>query len=385
MAELKIIIEYKSPQVVNFGALASLGVTVRSTSRLQPTIVHALATPEQIREIARDPNVVRVHTVEDVQAFQDITIMPLGHMEGSEVISREEARKLVNADESHRIATGRNVRVAVLDTGVRSTNPLLEGKIINKIQVAEGNLEDSLGHGTHVAGIILNIAPDAQIINTKVLNDEGSGDFSTIMIGIEKAVDAGAQIINMSLGGYPDVCLDNHPFSNLMRTLSNRGIIFCCAAGNVPNNQSFPAIADSAIAVGATDFNNQIAPFSAQGPSPCNRTFPDVSAPGVNIESTFIGGDKVLSGTSMATPHVAGMFALVVQISGGMDKNTAENLLGITAKREGIGKNNIMGWGVIDCAKAVEYRPQPVKAGVGLPFFLGGLLLLPSLFRGSGK
>jgi subtilisin family serine protease len=230
---------------------------------------------------------------------------------------------------------GKGIVVAVIDTGIDYNHPALGGGFGPSFRVIGGHdfvnddddPMDDFGHGTHVAGIIggngggvLGVAPEVSFLAYKVLDASGDGLDSTILAGIERAADPNgdgnpadhADVANMSLGG---VGTPDSPISKAVDTASAAGVVFCVAAGNSGAfyTISSPANAPSAIAVGATDLNDNIASFSSEGP--VDGTFaikPEVVAPGVNIVSAKAGGGTLIeSGTSMATPHVAGVAALI--------------------------------------------------------------------------
>ena len=289
-----------------------------------------------------------------------------------------ESNLIIGADLAHEEGIdGSGVTVAILDTGVNSRHPMLQGRVIKKIQVAPGDIEDGNGHGTHVAGIVCSVAPGCKIINVKVLDDSGVGNFSDIMMGIEQAIDAGADIINMSLGGYYG-CYEG-PICNLISGyVGSQNILFSVAAGNdgPGNSPSYPSLCMGAIAVGATDANDYIADFSSQGPA-CSRVFPDVSAPGVGIESSWIGGStKSLSGTSMATPQVSGLLAMITQHRGRrLSMQEIREIMQKSCKDiYGEGKDNISGWGRIDVMNALEIQtdevPTVTKASMKIPIYI---------------
>lgn len=234
--------------------------------------------------------------------------------------------------------TGEGVTVAVLDTGVDQTHPDLADR-----EVAERNFSgtkdsvDHYGHGTHVASIIAGtgaksggkykgVAYGARILDVKVLNDAGSGQDSGIIAGMQFAAEQGADVANMSLGGYDTPEVD--PLEEAVNTLSARyGTLFVIAAGNSgPGARTIgsPGSADEALTVGAVDRDNGLAEFSSRGPREGGGVIkPDITAPGVDIVAArhadgrigppVVDGYTSLSGTSMATPHVAGAAALLVQ------------------------------------------------------------------------
>ncbi len=238
--------------------------------------------------------------------------------------------------------TGRGIVIAVLDTGVDYNHADLKDNIWTNpgeipgngidddgngyVDDAQGwsfadnsnNAIDVNGHGTHVAGTIAGgnngfgvtgIAYDAKIMPVKVLNDDGAGSTNSVADGIYYAVNNGANVINLSLGG-------NFPNSTLEAAIeyaSSKGAVVVMAAGN--NGYPFtnyPAryANNWGLAVGAVDSNNQMANFSNQAGL---SAFPYVTAPGVGIYSTVPDNQyATYSGTSMATPHVAGVVALML-------------------------------------------------------------------------
>lgn len=295
-----------------------------------------------------------------------------------------ESNLIIRADEAHSKGyDGSGITVAILDTGVNSRHPMLRGRVIKKIQIAEGDIEDGNGHGTHVAGIVSSVAPGCNIINVKVLDDSGTGDFSNVMMGIEEAIDAGADIINMSLGGYFG-CYEG-PICNLISGyVGSQNILFAIAAGNngPGNNPSYPSLCTDAISVGATDSNDYVVDFSSQGPA-CSRVFPDVSAPGVGIESAWLGDSiKSLSGTSMATPQVSGLLAMLTQSKGRRlsMKEIREIMQRSCKDLYSEGKDNISGWGRIDVIDALniqtDIEPPVAKASMKIPIYILGSYII---------
>jgi subtilisin len=244
--------------------------------------------------------------------------------------------------------TGKGVVVAVIDTGVDRNHEDLKDNIwINTNEIADNGIDDDgngyiddaqgwnfadntnntlddNGHGTHVSGTIAGenngigvtgVAYDAKIMPVKVLNASGSGSYDAIANGIYYAVNNGANVINLSLGGdFP-----NDTLESAIKYASNKGVTVCMAAGNDSSFQpGYPAhYADKyGIAVGAVDQNQDMAYFSNRsGFQPLTY----VTAPGVGVYST-LPGNKYASynGTSMATPHVAGVVALMLSANRGL-------------------------------------------------------------------
>ncbi|MEG3630599.1 S8 family peptidase [Streptomyces poriticola] len=235
---------------------------------------------------------------------------------------------------------GKGVRIAVLDTGVDTGHPDLKNQV-----VASGNFSaspdatDRYGHGTHVASIAAGtgakgggkfkgVAPGAELLNGKVLGDDGYGDDSGILAGMEWAAAQGADIVNLSLGGADTPEID--PLEAQVNRLSaEKGILFAIAAGNEGDGEQTvgsPGSAAAALTVGAVDDQDRLADFSSRGPGLDGAVKPDVTAPGVDItaasakdsliareEGEKPAGYVTISGTSMATPHVAGAAALLKQ------------------------------------------------------------------------
>ncbi|WP_326813686.1 MULTISPECIES: S8 family serine peptidase [unclassified Streptomyces] len=231
--------------------------------------------------------------------------------------------------------TGKGVKVAVLDTGVDLTHPDLEDRVTETKSFIEGQeVADRHGHGTHVSSTVggsgaasdgkeKGVAPDATLAVGKVLSDQGSGTESQIIAGMEWAAkDIHARIVSMSLGS-SEGSDGTDPMAEAVNTLSKEtGALFVIAAGNAgsPGTIGSPGAADSALTIGAVDPADKRAYFSSQGPRLGDKALkPDLSAPGVNIlaaRSQLVTGSgpyTSMSGTSMATPHVAGVAALLAQ------------------------------------------------------------------------
>lgn len=230
--------------------------------------------------------------------------------------------------------TGKGVDVAVLDTGIDTTHPDLAGQIAaSEDFVPHTTIEDIVGHGTHVASTIAGtgaasdgkeqgVAPGVRLHVGKVLDDDGNGTESSVLAGMEWAArDQHAKIISMSLGG--DATDGTDPLSQAVNELSaETGALFVIAAGNAgptPYSVGAPGAADAALTVGAVDSSDSVADFSSRGPRAGDGAVkPDLTAPGVDILAARSqhalegsGWYTTMSGTSMATPHVAGAAALL--------------------------------------------------------------------------
>lgn len=253
------------------------------------------------------------------------------------------------------------VVVAVVDTGVDIGHPDLNDKIVAGYDFANDDSDpsDDHGHGTHVAGIIgaetnngqgvAGVSWGTKIMPVKVLTSSGSGYLSDVVSGIIYAADHGARVVNLSLGS-------SYYSSSLQSAVSyaySRGVTVVAAAGNAGNTTMiYPAGCTYAIGVGATDQNDAKASFSTYNSSV------DVSAPGVSIASTWYRGEgyyALASGTSMATPHVAGLAALIVSQNPSRTPADVEDLIKSTAVDLGSpGRDNYYGYGRINLYEALS-------------------------------
>ncbi len=208
---------------------------------------------------------------------------------------------------------GENVDVYIVDTGIATDHPDFENRAVWGGNFVDSVNTDCNGHGTHVAGSVgsrtYGVSKRSSLIAVKVLDCQGSGSYSSILKGLDFVVQQHKKnkrpsVINMSLGGGKSDIINR-----AISTLYTNGIVSVVAAGNENQNACdvSPASAPDAITVGAVDKNNQFASFSNWGKCV------DISAPGVDIESTYLEKCvKRLSGTSMASPHVAGYVALIL-------------------------------------------------------------------------
>ncbi|WP_306205023.1 S8 family serine peptidase [Actinoplanes sp. RD1] len=290
---------------------------------------------------------------------------------------------------------GRGVKVAVLDTGVDATHPDLAGKIAEAANFSTSpDTVDRFGHGTHVAATVAGtgaasnssrkgVAYGADLLIGKVLGDDGYGQESEIIAGMQWAVAAGAKVVNMSLGGGATDGLD--PMSLAVDELSeSSGALFVVAAGNDGGESTVgtPGAAADALTVGAVDRDDKLAEFSSRGPRLGDMGLkPEITAPGVDIvaaraKDTAMGTVvddyyTAASGTSMATPHVAGAAAILAQQhpdwSGPQLKealvSTAKTGSDVTVYGQGAGRTDlarattqkVVGTGILD------FREQPAE------------------------
>ena len=223
----------------------------------------------------------------------------------------------IDADLAWSTTTGDPVKVAVVDTGIYLNHPDLAQNIkggYNAINPTKSANDDN-GHGSHVSGIIgaldneigvIGVGPRIDLYAVKVLNRNGSGYLSDVIEGLDWAIQNKMQVVNMSLGTSSDI----PSFRDAIQRVNVAGIIQVAAAGNNGGTVNYPAAYPEVIAVSAVDSNGQIPYWSSRGPEV------DLTAPGVGIYSTWKGGGYYkASGTSMASPHVAGTAALVLTTS----------------------------------------------------------------------
>lgn len=265
--------------------------------------------------------------------------------------------------EAHKVTRGKGVRVAVLDTGADLNHRDLKGRLVGaKDQTnSRSGPSDVQGHGSHCAGIavgsengtgIVGAAPEASLLVGKVLGDTGNGSVDGIARGIDWAVAEGADVVSMSLGG-PGA--DSWIPPALDRAEA-AGVIVVAAAGNEgpgANTCGYPGLYAKCLAVAATDRANATAPFSSR----CAAVY--VAAPGVGVLSAY-PGDRfaTLSGTSMATPYVAGLAALWIASHPEVAKKDRpakfrEALKAACADLAPAGRDTATGWGLPDAAKLV--------------------------------
>lgn len=244
------------------------------------------------------------------------------------------------------------MRVAVLDTGI-SNHPDLNIQGGTSFVPGEPGIADGNGHGTHVAGTIaaldnnvgvLGVAPDVDLFAVKVLGRSGSGSISGIAQGLQWSSNNNMDVANMSLGSpSPSPTLER-----AVNQATNSGVLVVAASGNSgASSIGYPARYQNAMAVGATDQNNNRASFSQFG------TGLDIMAPGVGVQSTYPGnGYRSLSGTSMAAPHVAGVAALVMSNNPSWSPAQVRSHLNQTATP--IGASNQYGNGLVNANAATQ-------------------------------
>lgn len=274
--------------------------------------------------------------------------------------------------------------LSIVDTGVDFNHPDLKAKMLPGYNTVDDNtdVDDGNGHGTHCAGIaaaitnngvgVAGMAPNVKILPIQVLSKQGSGSYASVAAGIVKAADMGAKVISMSLGGPSSSAVIDDAVQHALA----KGAILIAASGNGAHGSdanpvarpSYPAATKGVMAVGATDISDKAARFTQAGP------WLSVTAPGVNILATFptkpsqMPGTNygAISGTSMATPLVAGLAAAVWSKYPSLNATQLRAHLEATADDMGpAGFDILFGHGRINAARAMATVPGGAPAGVG--------------------
>lgn len=280
----------------------------------------------------------------------------------------------VDAVEAWTVTKGKGTRVAIIDSGVAVNHDDISQKVVKRANFSDTEIavpedHDRYGHGTHVAGIVAaehnsigvaGVCPECSILDAKVLNDSGFGSSSAVAKGIDWAVANGAKVINMSLGQR----VSSRTLENAVKNAWNKGVVIVAAAGNAGTQaQIYPGAYPNVIAVAATDNKDAKAPFSTYG------RWVDVAAPGVDVYSTFPNHEFVLgtqngrhtgydlaSGTSMASPIVAGVAALAWSAHPGATHTSVRKSVELTADPIG-GTGTYWKYGRVNADCAVRTCP----------------------------
>ncbi|MGW0885152.1 type VII secretion-associated serine protease mycosin [Streptomyces sp. NPDC002671] len=296
------------------------------------------------------------------------------------------ALQRVNLDELWTQSKGKDVRVAVIDTGVDTTNPQLTHAVSSslganylpakdskgqKLERGKSNgTTDTVGHGTRVAGIIaarqmtgtgfVGLAPKATIIPIKQNDSEGHGTALTLARAIRHAIEVKAQVINISQDTANAVApaVDLH---NAINEALAKQIVVVASAGNdgLGGNvkKTYPASYEGVLAVAASDRNNEKAAFSQSG------DFVGVAAPGVDMISTVPkGGHCSDNGTSFSAPYVAGVAALIRAKHPTWTAREVVAQIEQTAERSIAGHDRLVGWGVVDPVRALTEDDHPIES-----------------------
>ncbi len=309
----------------------------------------------------------KVTFVEEDQYFVIDEISPVS--EASNVGSWGTGYIEADAFADYIISSGskREVVVAIIDTGADFDHEFLKGRFVSKgYDLVDGDNDASdkiQGHGTHVSGTIVDCTPNlpVKLLEIRVLDYTGSGTSTAVSNGIRYAIKAGANVINMSLGGPHSACIDN-----AIASAVEAGITVCVAAGNESSNADnfCPSHNKQSIVVAAMDKYEKSATFTNYGKNV------DLAAPGVKIHSSIPNNKYAdYNGTSMATPHVAAAAAMVKMLYPSYSPEDVENALKAAAKDLGNpGKDDYFGNGALklgglipDEATSISIASKPTK------------------------
>ena len=365
----EILVKYKQP------AINGKQLTVQGMDAVHETAARHSGSTQSVNEPFRLAMVKVSHDKDYFQTLQDLKRNPaVEYAEPNYVLRAQTAPNdpyyaqqwgppMIHAESAwSKVDTAKRaaVTIAILDTGINATHEDLKSSIVTGYNLVSNNsnTNDGFGHGTHVSGIaaalvnnakgIAGIAGGSKIMPVKVLSDSGSGDLSTIINGIKYATDHGAQVISMSLGGPGN----SQAMQDAINYANNHGVSVVAASGNENGTIDTPGNCNGVITVGAIEQSGQRASYSNYGPEL------DVVAPGTNIISSYIGGPSrytTMSGTSMATPFVAGVVALVRAANPNLTPSQVTTVIQQSATDKGTpGFDNQYGYGLVDADKAVD-------------------------------
>ncbi|MEU9253380.1 type VII secretion-associated serine protease mycosin [Streptomyces sp. NPDC048270] len=275
---------------------------------------------------------------------------------------------------------GNSVRVAVIDTGVDRANPQLSGALDigagkDLIDPKGDGTADTVGHGTKVAGLIaarpqegtgfVGLAPDATIIPIRQNDGQGKGNALSLSQAIDHAVAKGAQVINISQDTDVPLTADSELGKSVQKAIDAKAVVIASAGNDGLSGEkrkTYPAAFPGVLAVGASDRNNERAAFSQPG------DFIGVAAPGVDMVSTVPGfGQCIDNGTSFSAPYVAGVAALLRAKHGDWSPQQIVWQIQNTAERSVKGRDDYVGWGVVDPVRALSQDREAPKAPVPDP------------------
>lgn len=254
-------------------------------------------------------------------------------------VAAQPAAELLQLDELHAVGRGAGTRVAILDTGlspVAGLVPVAQYDFVDDDGDAadvgngldddgDGLVDEAAGHGTHVAGIVHMVAPEAELLAYRVLDSDGRGSVYAVVEAIGQAVADGADVINLSFGTHEQSKL----LKEAIKDADKAGVMVVAAAGNTGvDDKTYPAAFSHVVAAGASTVEDTAAPFSSHG------GWVDVYAPAVGIQSVLPDGSVVSwSGTSMAAPFVAGLGALLREVDPEAKPKDLEKAMRDTGRR----------------------------------------------------
>lgn len=332
--------------------VSPFGGTVRWVYSIIPSI-SAIVPVDQLDAIAAHPAIRIIEGDGKVQAFDEYSAAW-----GVERIGAEFAHLAGNQ--------GAGIKVAVIDTGIDYNHPDLASLYVGGYDFVNNDNDpmDDNRHGTHVSGTVaaaldgvgvVGVAPSIELYGVKVLSAGGSGDWNDIIAGIDWCAVNGMDVTNMSLGGYGN---PGQQVEDALIAADEAGVLNVAASGNFYSlfGVAYPARYEVVMAVSATDRSNKIAGFADTGPQI------ELAAPGVDVNSTRRGGGyELLSGTSMASPHVAGTAALVfasgiqdTNFNGRINDEVRTRLHSTAIDMSTFGRDNRYGFGIVNAATAIS-------------------------------
>ena len=391
---VKVLIAFgRQPGPAERALVRGMGGSVKYTYHLVPAIAATL--PETaISALVASPHVTRVEPDTQMRALDTELDNAWGVKQiGAGTVHNDYGNK------------GTGIKMAIIDSGINYDHPDLDGNYQGGADFVEGDGDpmDVYGHGTHVAGTacaedndngvddgtgkfgVVGVAPECALYGLRVLDDNGFGDASDLIAALQWAVDNGIQVANLSLGW------DLEPADTVREAFDNaeaEGLVIVAAAcnnGNPPgrgDNVCYPALYDSVIAVAATDDSDRRARFSSTGDQV------ELAAPGVSVFSTWNDDTgyydpqpvcrteegvqacyKYGSGTSMASPHVAGTAALILAANPGWTNDQVRAQLRATADDLGTaGWDPLYGFGLVDADEAAgESANEPPTVSITNP------------------
>ena len=330
-------------QKANVNALSHLSIVHASVAELNA---------KQRKLLESDPSVEYIE--EDHKRYLMDVITPMAQ-------STPYGISMVQADQVSDSSAG-NTKVCVIDTGYDYDHEDLQSSGVTGYAFSgHGNwYSDGNGHGTHVAGTMVALNNNTGVVGTigsgqagvhivKIFNDSGNWTTaSNLITAIQSCKDAGAKVVNMSLGGSSS----NTTESNAMTNFYNGGMLLVAAAGNGGNTSfSYPASYNAVVSVAAVNSSGSLASFSQR------NSQVEIAGPGVSVNSTWNnGGYNSISGTSMASPHVAGVAALVWSNHADCTAAQIRSALNATAEDRGsAGRDTSYGWGIVKAKAAHDY------------------------------
>lgn len=265
------------------------------------------------------------------------------------------AGEKIGLEEAHRLARGKGVMVAVVDTAIEASHPELAGAIAGVFDALDGGPSQAEKHGTEIAGILAarakltGVAPEAALLSVRAFRGAGGkpAQSTTLQLlkGIDWAYEAGAKVVNMSFAGPKDPLLER-----IIKAAADKGVIFVAAAGNNGPKAPpvYPAAYPDVIAVTATDDEDKLYSKANRG------NYIAIAAPGVDILAPAPKGRyEISSGTSMAAAHVSGAVALLLERDAKLNAAQVREILAATARKPDTAEQNGFGAGIIDAAKAL--------------------------------